>query len=183
MFEAAAGMFSTALLTGLVFAKFARPAARVVFSEKILWTMHNGKPVLSFRLGNIRANQVFEGRAKMTLLRDETTKEGEKIRRLLDLKLLRDETPLFSLSWTVFHFIDEESPFHGVTPEEMKRLGWEIYVTFIGLDQDMAQYIVAHSTYTADHIVRARKFVDMIHLDGAGGVRVIDYSKLHEIES
>lgn len=179
--ESAFGMFATAVLTGLVFAKFARPSARVVFSEKILWTAQNGQPVLAVRLGNVRANRVFEGRAKLTLLRDEVTTEGENIRRLVDLKLLRSETPLFALSWTVFHPIDDSSPLKGKSPEEMAALGWEIYVTFTGIDQDMAQTIVAHSTYPAKYIVRARKFTDMIELDR--DVRVIDFSKLHEIDN
>jgi inward rectifier potassium channel len=178
--EAAFEMFAAALLTGLVFAKFARPTARVVFSDNILWTTSNGRPVVSLRLGNIRANRIFEGRAKLTLLRDETTEEGEKIRKLVDLKLAREATPLFSLSWTIYHFIDQESPLQGMTPEEMKRLGWEIFVTFIGFDQDISQDIVAHSTYSAEHIQRARKFADMIEV--SDGIRVIDFSKLNQTE-
>jgi inward rectifier potassium channel len=178
--EVAFGMFSTAVLTGIVFAKFARPQARVVFSDNILFTSQNGKPVLSLRLGNIRTNRVFEGRAQLTLLRDEVSTEGEKLRRLINLKLQRNETPLFVLSWTLFHLIDQDSPLFGVTPGEMANLGWEIYATFTGLDQDMAQNIVAHSTYQAEKIIRARKFVDMIRFDN--GTRIIDFSKLHDVE-
>lgn len=178
--EAATSLISTALLTGLIFAKFSRPSARIIFSSNILWTTQNREPVLAVRLGNIRANTVFDGRAQMTLLRDETSTEGEKLRRLVDLKLVRTETPLFSLSWTLFHPISDDSPLKGMTPEKMKELGWEIIVTFVGLDQDMAQTIAAHSTYNGDHIVRARKFVDMIQFNK--GVRTIDFSKLHLIE-
>jgi inward rectifier potassium channel len=178
--EAATSLISTALLTGLIFSKFSRPSARIIFSSNILMTTQNGNPVLSVRLGNVRANTVFDGRARMTLLRDETSAEGEKLRRLVDMKLVRDETPLFSLSWTLFHIIDDKSPIKGVTLEEVKEKGWEIIVTFVGLDQDMAQTIAAHSTYNGDHVKRARKFVDMI--DFNHGVRVIDFSKLHLIE-
>lgn len=178
--ESALSLFLTAVLTGLVFAKFSRPAARVVFSDLLLLIKQNDKDALMMRLGNIRANRVFEGHARITLLKDETTKEGDKIRRLVDLKLLRDETPIFALSWSLFHFIDESSPLFNVSPEEMIKNNWEFIVTFTGLDQDMAQTIVAHSTYSATKLTKARKFVDMINYDQ--GTRVIDFSKLNQVE-
>lgn len=179
--EAATSLLSTALLTGIIFAKFSHASARVVFSNNILWTKQNGVPMLALRLGNVRANRVFEGRAKMTLLRDEVTQEGEQLKRLLALKLVRDESPLFSLSWTIYHIIDETSPFSGMTLEKTVELGWEIIVTFVGLDQDMSQHITATIMYSAGQIVRARKFADMIHTEE--GTRVIDFSKLNEIEA
>ena len=117
----------------------------------------------------------------MTLLRDETSTEGEKLRRLVDMKLQRDETPLFVLSWTLFHPIDEESPLFGLTPEKMRELNWDVYVTFQGLDQDVAQQIVSHNIYSPDKIIRARKYVDMIDADKEG-TRIIDFSKLHDVE-
>jgi len=178
--EAAVSLISTALLTGLIFSKFSLPSARIVFSSNMLWTTQNGEPVLSVRLGNVRANQVFDGRAKMTLLRDETSAEGERLRRLVDMKLTRNQTPLFALSWTLFHPIDSTSPIYGVTPEDIQKSGWEVIVTFVGLDQDMGQTIAAHSTYRGEHIIRARKFADMI--DFVDNTRVIDFSKLHQIE-
>ncbi len=178
--ESSLGLICTALLTGLVFAKFARPSARIIFSEKALWTKQNGEDVLTLRLGNIRTNQVFQGEARMTLLRDEITTEGEKLRRLVDLKLQRNLTPMFSLSWTLFHKIDQESPLWGKSPEWMKENKWEFFVTFSGLDQDMSQTIVAHSMYSGDAIVRAHKFADMITSDGQ--VRTIDFSKFNDIQ-
>jgi inward rectifier potassium channel len=180
--EAAFSLLTTALLTGMVFAKFSRPNSRVVFTENILWTTFNGKTALEVRLGNIRANRVFEGRAKMTLLRDEVTAEGERLRRLVDLKLLRSETSLFALSWTLYHLIDEASPLYGMTPEEMTKLDWEINVIFVGLDQDLSQHIASYTQYHSRQIVRARKFSDMIFYNSNTGVRTIDFSKLHEVE-
>ncbi len=179
--ESATGMFFNAVLTGLVFAKFARPSARIVFSNHALYTAQNGQPILTLRLGNMRTNRVFEGKAKLHLLRDEVSSEGERLRRIFDLALVRHETPVFALSWTLIHPITEQSPLWGVNPEEFHEKGWDLIVTFVGIDQDMAQTITASKTYSGAHVVRARKFVDMIHLDE--GVRVIDFSKLHQIEN
>ena len=132
------------------------------------------------RLGNVRANQVYEGQAKLTLLRDEITDEGEKIRRLVDLKLLRKETPIFALSWTLFHMIDESSPLRGIDVNTMAKQNWEFIVTFIGVDQDMAQSIVAHRIFKSSDVIQARKFADMIQYDH--DTRVIDFSKINQIE-
>ena len=178
--ESTIGMFATALLTGLIFAKFARPSARIVFSDNLLLTKQNKQDVLTMRLGNVRANQVYEGQAKLTLLRDEMTEEGEKIRRLVDLKLLRKETPIFALSWTLFHIIDESSPLKGVDMNTMASQNWEFIVTFIGVDQDMAQSIVAHRIFKASDVIQAKKFADMIQYDQ--DTRVIDFSKINLIE-
>lgn len=179
--ESVVGLFFTAGLTGMVFAKFSAPMARVVFSDKILMAAQNGQPTLSLRLGNCRTNRVYEGRARMTLLRDEITVEGERIRRMVDLKLMRSETPLFYLSWTLYHPVDAESPFHGLSPERIREMGWTIHVYFMGLDEDLGRTIVAHHGYSGADIVRARKFADMISDDN--GVRLIDYAKLNVIEN
>lgn len=178
--EAVIGICFTAILTGLVFAKFSRPGSRIAFSQNAILAKQNKQDILSLRLGNVRTNRVYEGRATLALLRDEVTAEGEKIRRIVDLKLLRSETPLFTLSWTLVHVIDESSPLFRVSIEHMQKEGWELVVTFIGIDQDLSQNVIGHTLYSADRIVRARKFRDMIEREGA--TRVIDFSKLHDIE-
>lgn len=180
--ETATGLFTTALLTGLVFAKFARPGARIAFSESIVKTTYNGQSVLTLRLGNMRTNQVYEGQARMTLLRDEVSQEGEKLRRLTDLKLVRDSTPLFALSWTLYHAVDETSPFYGMSIDDIRAKNWDVFITFIGIDQDTNQTVVSHSTYSAEkHIVEAKKFADMI-VQHPDGLRVIDFARLNDIE-
>ena len=94
--------------------------------------------------------------------------------------LVRSDSPLFSLSWTIYHALNESSPLFDMTPEKIQELGWEIFVTFIGLDQDMSQQITAQNMYSGKHLLRARKFVDMIRVDNE--VRIVDFSKLSEVE-
>lgn len=178
--ESAVGLFATAALTGLIFAKFSKPSARIVFSEKMLLSTWNGQRTLSFRMGNMRANRIFTGSAGVTLLKDEVSEEGERLRRLVDLKLVRNETPIFALSWTIYHIIDESSPLFGKSIDDIFQLGWDFVVVFNGLDEDMSQTVVAHTTYSGKDLAVARKFVDMIHVQD--GVRKIDFSKLHEVE-
>lgn len=178
--QSAVGLFFTAVLTGLVFAKFSTPLVRIVFSRNILHTLLNGRPVLSLRVGNFRANHIYEGRARLTLLRDEITSEGERLRRMIDLKLIRDTTPLFALSWTLFHPLDDSSPLQGLSLEEIRAARHEFFATFIGFEQDLERDVVAHNFYDAASVVRAKKFADMITV--VGDVREVDFSRLHEIE-
>lgn len=98
--ESMTGIFGVALLTGLLFAKFARPEARVLFANKMVISMYNGKPTLMLRLANERGSTIVEANAHMTLIREERTSEGHVMRRIHDVALVRDIQPLFRLSST-----------------------------------------------------------------------------------
>src|SRR5207237_6456206 len=99
--ETAFGLIFFAVATGLVFARFSRPTARVLFSRVAVVAAHNGVPTLSFRAANLRRNQILQAEIGVVLLRDETTHEGEMIRRFYDLKLARHRSPVFAMTFTV----------------------------------------------------------------------------------
>lgn len=180
VFEAILSLILTAVLTGLIFARFSRPVARILFSKNILWVKYNQKPALMMRLGNARVNRIYEARAKWTLLKDYVTPEGDKIRKLFDLKLTRNETSLFALSWTLIHIIDEESPFHNLDLETLKGENLELMVTVSGLDQDTAQTLSSHRIYHITEVQKAKKFKDIIRVDGA--VREINFADIDTFE-
>jgi inward rectifier potassium channel len=113
------GLAGTAMSTGLVFAKFARPTARVLFSNVAVVTTFDGHPALLFRMANERGNQIVEAQLNVALLRDETTVDGERVRRAHDLALRRDKSLLFSLTWLAVHPITAGSPLHGATPQAL----------------------------------------------------------------
>lgn len=181
LLETTIGLLFTAVLTGLIFVKFSTPAVRIVFSRQTLLTTHNGQPALCLRLGNIRTNRIYEGQARLTLLRDEVSQEGEKVRRLVDMSLVRSVTPIFSMSWTLYHLIDATSPFAGMSLEQIHQTNWELIVTFRGIDEDLLTDVLAHNAYAATDIVSGRKFKDMISLNGH--TRVVNFEHLDEIIS
>src|SRR6476646_1746542 len=111
--EAMVSLVGIALLTGLAFARFSRPTARVTFSHVAVIGPYEGVPTFIFRTANQRRNQILEAQIRLYLLRDEMSLEGHSMRRFYELKLLRSRTPSFTLSWTVLHPIDEYSPFYG----------------------------------------------------------------------
>jgi inward rectifier potassium channel len=101
--ESMLSLIGIAMLTGLAFARFSNPTARVVFSNVATISPHESVPTLSFRTANKRRNQILEAQLKVYLLRDEVTAEGQYIRRIHDLRLVRNQSPSFVLSWLALH--------------------------------------------------------------------------------
>lgn len=170
--QALIGLLSVGLMSGLFYARFSRATARVAFSEVALITEHEGQKVLTFRMANSRMNQIIEAQISVMLAKDITTIEGNKIRKLTDLTLLRNKTPAFSLSWTVFHLIDEKSPLHKMTLEELRESHSEIFVIVSGHDDIFNQLIHSRFSYTADDIVLGKQFVDILKRNDDGKVTV-----------
>ncbi|HEY9598624.1 MAG TPA: ion channel [Cyanophyceae cyanobacterium] len=178
--EAFVGLIGVALGTGLAFARFSRPTAKVLFSRVAVITPHNGIPTLIFRVANERRNQIIEAQLGVSLLRNEVTTEGEYMRRFYDLQLVRNQTRNFSLTWTVMHPIDEGSPLYGETPESMTESETDITVTLIGFDETVAQTIHARHYYLAEEILWNMRFADIFSTK-RDGRRVIDYNRFHDV--
>lgn len=179
--EALVGMVSMALMTGVTFAKFARPTAKILFSEKMVIHPRNGVPHLCFRMANWRHNQIVEAQVRVIVLLSETTAEGDTLRRPLDLRLVRSSNPLFSLTWLVMHEIDESSPFFG--PDAFERLraqNAELFLSITGYDETIMQSIHARYAYALDDILENARFSDIL-VRRPDGTRVLDYTKFHEV--
>jgi inward rectifier potassium channel len=180
-FEAFTGIIMTALATGLTFAKFARPTARVLFSQYAVIYPRDGVPHLMFRMANFRTNNVIEATLRVTVLVNQTTREGEQLRRAIELPLVRPSTSLFVLSWTAIHRIDETSPFYGEGAiEKLREQRGEIFLTFTGLDETIAAQIHARYRYGVDDVMENARFADILQIL-PDGTRVLDYENFHEI--
>ena len=179
--EALTGILATAMITGLTFVRFARPTARILFSQKMVIAPRDGVPHLMFRVANWRRNQITEARLNVLVLVVETTREGETLRKPEPLTLVRDKNPMFALSWTVMHRIDAASLFHGDDAlERLRRQKAEIFLTLSGLDETLMQTITARWRYDLDDIVPDHRFADVLAID-EDGTRIIDYDRFDEL--
>lgn len=178
--EALIGLLGVAMVTGLMFARFSRPTARVIFSRVAVIAPHNGMPTLMLRVANERRNQILEAQIGLSLLRDEVTTEGYFMRRFYDLKLVRSQTRIFALSWMVMHVIDENSPLYGQTPESLEEAQTDIIVTLTGIDETVSQTVHARHYYVTDEILWNMHFVD-IFTKKSDGRRVLDLHRFHEV--
>lgn len=175
------GMMLVALGTGLAFAKFARPSARVRWSRLCVIRPFDGVPTLMFRMANERANQIVEARLTVNVVRDEVSSEGERLRRFHPMRLVRESSPLFALSWTALHPIDEQSPLHGRSLDELRAVRTEILVAFAGTDETFAQTVHARNSYTMDDLRFDHRFVDIME-ELPDGRRVMHYDRFDDVE-
>jgi inward rectifier potassium channel len=178
--ESFCALFNLAAATGLLFARISRPTARVLFSDRAVVASEDGVPTLMFRAANRRRNRIVEAEVNVTLLRDGRTLEGATYRRFETLNTVRAKTPVFLLTWTVMHRIDETSPLFGETMESLFARRAEIVVVLKGLDETFAQTIHARASYTPDEIAWGSRLVD-IFSRREDGRTVIDYTHFHDI--
>ncbi len=179
--EAIVSLVVVALSTGFVFAKASRPRSSILFSNKLVLTTRHGVQTLMMRIGNGRGNEIVDATMKVAVLMEEVSPEGHHMRRLHDLKLVRDRTPVFVLSWTVMHEIDETSPLYGLSWEDENSSIVTMITTVTGHDGTYGQTVYDRRLYYTEDIVVGHKFVDVISQLPDGRL-MIDYTKFHNTE-
>jgi inward rectifier potassium channel len=178
--EALIGLMGLAMMTGLIFAKFSRPSARVRYSHYAVVSMRDDVLSLMFRMANMRSSQIVEATVHVVFARQEQTAEGESVRRFYDLRLTRYRNAIFSFSWTVVHPIDTDSPLYGLTPAMVKASRAELTVSVTGIDEIVSQTVHSRHSYDAADIIWGARMVDIISRSPDGEF-MIDYSHFNDI--
>jgi inward rectifier potassium channel len=178
--EALMGLVGLAVMTGLVFAKFSLPTARVRFSRYAVVSRRDGVPSLMFRMANLRESHILEAQIHLVFSRVEVTAEGERLRRFYDLRLQRERSALFTLSWTAVHQILPDSPLSGETPESLRDSGVMIVVSLTGLEQTFSLTVNARQFYGAADILWGKRLADITIFRG-DQTPVLDYSRFDEV--
>jgi len=178
--EVLTGFAFFALLTGMIFAKFSRPTARVLFSEVAVICPYDGVPHLMLRLANQRNNRIVDANIHLLLLRRESSKEGTRMRRFHDLTPVRSRLPMLQLTWTVMHPIDEKSPLYGMTGESLEETDAEIVISLTGLDETFSQTVHARHSFVAEEVIFGATFEDVLAVREDGRVE-INYTRFHQV--
>lgn len=181
MIEVFVGLMMLALVTGLMFARFSRPRARFLFARCAVIRPVDGRMTLMFRAANARQNVVQEASARLRMLRDEVTREGFELRRITDLKLIRDQHPAFFIGWTIMHVIDESSPLHAETEESLRASGASFVLSLSGTDETTGHTLMTREDYPATAILWNKAFRDVLDVSEDGVVQ-FDYTRFHEVE-
>ncbi len=174
-------LLANALITGLVFARFARPTAKVIFSDVAVVAPYRGISGLMVRLVNGRSNQLIDVRATMIYARF-VEEHGKTVRRFDALELERDRVSFLPLAWTIVHPITPDSPLHGITREEVERTDAELLVLLNATDETFAAVVHTRSSYKPQEVRVGYKFVNIYNAVGDGEPISIDVRKLSEIE-
>jgi inward rectifier potassium channel len=181
MAEIFVGLMSLALITGIMFARFSRPRARFLFTRNIVVRPIDGKLTLLVRAANQRQNVVQDASAQLHILRDEVTEEGFRIRRVIDLPLVRSQQPMFVLGWTIMHVIDDASPLKSETEESLHENTTAFILSVTGTDETTGQVLIARAEYSSEDIRWNATFHDILE-EAEDGTLHIDYSKFHDVE-
>lgn len=174
-------MILTALLTGIVFARFSRPTARIFFSKFAIIAPYQDKTALMIRLTNTRQNQLIDVRARFLFTRT-IEENGRVVRKFDTLELERDRVFFLPLAWTIVHPIDEESPLHGMTPEDLEKHKAEFVVLINASDETYAQTVHARTSYKPEEMRFGYKFVNLYNEVKDGEPISINVRKLSRIE-
>jgi inward rectifier potassium channel len=177
--EILVGLFGLAVLTGLIFVRFSRPTARIRFSTVAVLAPFDGVPTLMIRLANLRHHAMVEADFRLLLMRSEVTKEGEDVRRFYPLRLQFDHLISFPAALTVRHVIDETSPLHGLTAEDLKLTDSRMLASIVCTDPVIQDRVQTQTEYVHDQIAWNRKFAE-IYTEDAIGRYTVDYSKFDE---
>jgi inward rectifier potassium channel len=181
MVEIFVGLMSLALITGLMFARFSRPRARFMFAKVAVVRPIDGRLTLMFRAANARQNVVQEASAVLRMMRNDVTREGYRLRRIIDLPLLRSEHPAFSLSWNLMHVIDEASPLCSESVGSLAAMQAIFILTLSGTDETTGQILMARVEYPSEAIRWNEAFRDIVEAQPDGSLH-IDYSKFDDVE-
>jgi inward rectifier potassium channel len=178
--ESVVSLIVTALATGLVFSKFARPIGRVVFSRNAVIALMEDVPTLMLRVGNERGNSIVEATAHMTVQKRIRTAEGVTFYKLFDLKLARERSPAVTRSWTVLHPIVEGSPLFGATPESLAKEEAELIVSLAGTDDTSYQPVHARHEYEHTDILWGVRHADILSETPEGNL-VLNLHRFHDV--
>jgi len=178
--EALSGLVGLAMMTGLVFAKFSLPTARVRFSKFAVISRRDGVPSLMFRMANLRASRIVEASIHVVFSRIEQTREGELSRRFYDLVMVRERTALFVLTWTAAHQISADSPLATETAESLTTGAAMLTVSLTGLDETFSQTVHARRTYDPPEILWGKRLGDITTFNSDGSIAV-DYSRFDDV--
>ena len=179
--EIVCGLAFTAILTGLTFVRFSRPRAKLVFARNPVVATHNDKPTLMVRVGNGRASTLTDAAAKLNVLLSATTAEGKLIRRAQELRLERAHIPVFPLTWTLMHALDERSPLRGYDAARLIEAQAHVFVTLEARDPTLATVVHDIRHYRPEDIRFGVRYADAITY-AEDRTPVADLSKIGELE-
>jgi len=179
--EIMVGMFGLAVITGLIFVRFSRPTARILFSKCAVIAPFDGMPTLMIRAANLRHHAMVEADFRVMLLRNEPIQEGDYVRRFYPLKLNFDHLIAFPAALTVRHQIDQSSPLYGMTAEDLEKTDCRLLASIVCVDTVIPAPVQTFVDYPYDDILWNRQFVEIYTVE-ASGRYTVDYGRFHATE-
>jgi inward rectifier potassium channel len=180
--EIVIGMAFTAIFTGLLFVRFSRPRPRILFADKAVIATHNGRPTLMVRIANGRLTMLTHAIANLAVLVLEVSDEGHAFRRVQDLPLVRSMLPIFPLTWTLMHIIDDTSPLYGLTSEDLATHQMRIFVAVEARDSALGALVQDLGGFEHNQVLFGARYADAVSIDEQGRT-IADMARLSLVET
>ncbi|MEO6882584.1 MAG: ion channel [Bacteroidia bacterium] len=174
--ESMVGLLGFALATGLLYGRFSRPVAKIMYSKNALIAPYKDSTAFEFRMINGRSNQLIEVEMEVILF---INNKHTKTREYLLLPLERDRLSLFPMNWTIVHHVDEKSPLYEITEKELLERDAEFIILLKAFDDSFSQTIYSRHSYMADELIWGQKFANMLSISETG-MRILHIDKLNE---
>lgn len=178
--EALVGLLSAAVATGLMFSRFTRPQAQILYSKHAVIAPFGNGHAFMIRIANTKDNKIMNLEAKISATWHEEV-DGRELRKYASLKLERNRVFLFPLSWTIVHPLNEDSPFYSRGEDNLKKMNVEFLVMLEGYDESYNQMIDSNTSYTYDEIIWNAKFKMMFRPDEEKGT-ILELDKINDME-
>lgn len=179
--EIISGLAFIAIMTGLTFVRFSRAKARILYADRPVVATYNGRATLMVRIANGRVTAMVDANAKLSALIGEKTQEGQFYRRIHDLTLVRAQLPIFPLTWTLMHEIDEKSPLRRFDLQSLKDSQIRLFVSLKARDLALATDVFDIKDYGADEIAVGMRYSDAVSIDPNGNT-IADLTRLSLLE-
>ena len=179
--EIVCGLAFTAILTGLTFVRFSRPRAKLIFAANPVIVTHNNRPTLMLLVGNGRPGVLTDATAKLNVMLSETAADGRKLRRAQELRVERAHIPVFPLSWTLMHVLDEKSPLYGYDAARVRQAEVRIFVTLEARDPTLATSVHDIRTYAPEDIRFGARYRDPVVV-GDDGLPVLNLTTIGALD-
>jgi inward rectifier potassium channel len=176
------GMFWLAVMTGLIFVRFSRPTARLVFSSSLVIGPFNGKQTLTARVANLRHYNMVEAEFRIMFSRDEPLLEdGQMFRHFYQLQLHFDRLVAFPAALTLRHTVDERSPLYQATPASLEATRAVFMVSVVGVETVIPASVQSYRDYSWRDVQFGKRFVD-IYTETQSGRLTVDYARIDDTE-
>jgi inward rectifier potassium channel len=176
--EAMTGFLSFAVITGLIYGRFARPRAFIAFSDHAVVSPFRGGRGLMFRFVSIKDHHTLSNVDIKVNLAIQVTENGKATYKFYDLALERSHVDSLPMNWTVVHPIDDQSPLKGLTEDDIKAGDLELYVLVRAFDEVYSNTVLQRTSYTYDEIRFDHKFVPMYRESDDGRTTIVELHKL-----
>jgi inward rectifier potassium channel len=180
--EAISGFLSLAIVTGLLYGRFSKPKAFLVFSDLALISPYQDKKGLMFRFVSYKDRHVLTDVEVKVTTGMQVQENGKAVYKFYSLTLERTRVDSLPMNFTIVHPIDDASPFFGFTEEDMKVADVELYVLVRGFDDVYSNIVLQRTSYTYQEIKFDVKFIPMYKESGDGDTTIVELDKLNEFK-